>query len=176
MASAKTRIISYKDFLDGSEKPALRPAIWKWKQVEPDLMESVKDNSFLREGRGAVSFVHGDTGSALGVCPSLNLLVQVFEPGVHNAAHRHSNFALFIVKQGKGYSMVDGEKIEWETGDVFFVPPWCVHEHCNTSDTEPAILYTLQDVPTVARMGVSFFEQPIDSGPQHVVAQQNDGR
>lgn len=174
MEKSRTRIISYKDFLDGSEKPSLRPAIWKWKDVEPELIESAKDNGFLREGRGAVSYVHADTGEALGICPSLNMLVQVFGPGVHNAAHRHSNLALFIVKEGEGYSIIDGEKIEWAAGDVFFAPPWSAHEHCNTSDTERAILYTIQDVPAVARMGVSFFEQPVDSGPKHVVAQRKD--
>lgn len=171
MEKSRTRIISYKAFLDGSAKPSLRPAIWKWKDIQPALLESARDNSFLREGRGAVSYVHTDTGSALGICPGLNMLVQVFEPGVRNAAHRHSNFAIFIVKEGKGYSIIDGERIEWETGDVFFAPPWSAHEHCNASSTERAILYTLQDVPTVARMGVSFFEQPVGSGARHVVAE-----
>lgn len=174
MEKSRTKIVSYKEFLDGSEKPALRPAIWKWEDVEPKLIESIGDNSFLREGRGAVSFVHTDTGNLLGICRSLNMLVQVFEPGVYNAAHRHSNFALFIVKQGKGYSIIDGERIDWEAGDVFFAPPWAAHEHCNASDAERAVLYTVQDVPAVASMGVSFFEQPVNSGAKHVVAERRN--
>ncbi|HEX7323847.1 MAG TPA: cupin domain-containing protein [Rhodanobacteraceae bacterium] len=169
MARKNSKITTYKAFVADSERPALEPAAWKWKDVETALLASRADNTFLRAGRGAVSLVHTGTGKALGVCPELNVLVQVFEPGVHNAAHRHSNFALFIVKQGRGYSIIDGEKIAWETGDVFFAPPWSTHEHCNTSRTERAILYTIQDVPTVARMGVSFFEQPVGSGAVHVV-------
>lgn len=172
MSKSVSRIIGYHEFLKGSEKPVQRPAIWRWKDLESALIKSIEDNSFLREGRGAVSMVHDETGDALGVCSSLNMLVQVFEPGVHNAAHRHSNFALFIVKEGRGYSVIDGERIDWQAGDVFFAPAWAAHEHWNSSDTERVVLYTVQNVPEVAAIGASFFEQPIGSTTQHVVAER----
>lgn len=171
MAKPVSRLMGYEQFLKGSEKPAQRPAIWKWTDVEADMMKSLDDNNFLREGRGAVSLVHEDTGDALGICSTLNMLVQVFEPGVRNAAHRHSNFALFIVKEGSGYSLIDGKRIDWEAGDVFFAPAWAAHEHCNSSSTNRAVLYTVQNVPEVSSIGASFFEQPIGSAAKHVIAE-----
>lgn len=95
------------------------------------------------------------------------MLVQVFAPGTHAKRHRHSNYAIFIVKRGHGYTIVDGNKMEWREGDVFFAPPWAQHEHCNTSDTEDAVLYTVQNVPSVARDGIWFFQGSDGVGLTH---------
>lgn len=174
MTKPKSNLINYKEFLKESEKPAVRANIWKWGDVEKKLAEVAKEDP-LAPGRWAVSLVHGDTGESVGVCPGLNMLVQVFEPGKHAKRHRHSNFAIFIVRQGSGYSIIDGEKIEWTAGDVFFAPPWSQHEHCNTSETEQAVLYTVQDVPTVTDMGVWFFQGSEGTGFQHR-ASSHDGK
>ncbi|GAA0435664.1 hypothetical protein GCM10008983_10370 [Lentibacillus halophilus] len=77
-----------------------------------------------------------------------------------------------IVFQGEGYSIINGEKLEWEKGDVFFSPAWLEHEHCNTSDHENAVLYTIQDVPTVSGMGTWFLEEPVGTKTQHVVDEE----
>ncbi|MCC3356795.1 cupin domain-containing protein [Bacillus sp. REN16] len=168
MSIAKTDLISYKEFLTKSKKPSVRPAIWKGKDIEKALNDSLSD-SFMGDGRGAVSLINKDTGDKYGVSPNVNALVQVLAPGEHNNPHRHSNMAIFFVFQGEGYSIIEGEKIEWEKGDVFFSPAWLAHEHCNTSDTENAILYTIQDVPTVSGMGAWFLEEPLGTGAKHVV-------
>lgn len=173
MAESKAELINYKEFLKKSEKPAIQPNIWKWRDIQEKLNE-VSEVDPLSEGRWAVSLVNGDGSEGYGVCPSLNALVQVFEPGKHAKAHRHSNFAIFIVRQGHGYSLIDGNKIEWEPGDVFFAPPWAQHEHCNTSETETAVLYTVQDVPTVTSRGVWFFQGSGGTGFQHRTAGQGE--
>lgn len=171
MSDERTEILSYKEFLNKSRKPMVRACSWKWKDIYPRLVESVAED-FLEAGRGTISLVHKDTGDQYGVSPTMNVVVQIFKPGEHNKAHRHTNVALNLVFQGKGYSIVDGEKIEWEKGDLFLAPPWSEHEHCNTSETEDAILYTFQDVPTVASMGVWFLEEPIGTPARHILKKE----
>ncbi|SFE53899.1 cupin domain-containing protein [Alteribacillus iranensis] len=168
MSHSKADFISYKDFLQKSTKPSVSPCIWKGNDIMEQLDLSLSSD-FMGDGRGAVSLINKDTGDAYGVSPNINALVQVLKPGEHNNPHKHSNMALFIVFEGKGYSVIDGEKIEWEKGDVFFSPAWLEHEHCNSSDSENAILYTIQDVPTVSGMGAWFLEEPVGTKPQHVV-------
>src|SRR5699024_7100207 len=129
-------------------------------------------SEFMGEGRGAVSLVNEDTGDANGISPNINGIVQVLGPREHNNPHKHSNMAIFVVFEGEGYSIINGEKIEWEKGDVFFSPAWLEHEHCNTSDSENAVLYTFQDVPTVSGMGAWFLEEPVGSGTKHVVQEE----
>ncbi|GAA0439560.1 hypothetical protein GCM10008983_15580 [Lentibacillus halophilus] len=167
MSQSAANMISYSDFLQKSTKPNIRPCLWKGKDINEFLYGT---GSSLSEGRSAVSLINEDTGDAQGVSPNVNALVQVLKPGEHNEPHRHSNMAIFIVFQGEGYSIVEGEKYEWEKGDVFFAPAWLAHEHCNTSDNEDAILYTIQDVPSVSGMGAWFLEEPVGSGAKHVVS------
>src|SRR5699024_3133289 len=169
--SNPAKFISYKDFLHNSTRPTVRPSIWKGSDIKKHLKESLLSKD-LGEGRGAISLVNEDTGSANGVSPNINAVVQVLGPNERNNPHKHSNMAMFIVFEGQGYSIIDGEKIEWEKGDVFYYPAWLSHEHCNTSDHENAVLYTIQDVPTVSRMGTWYLEEPVGTKVQHVVQEK----
>lgn len=168
--SNSTGLMNYKEFMDKIKKPYMRPKIWKWKNVEKKLQDSLASSDhILGSGRGTVALVHEDTGDSYGVSPSLNMVAQVFEPGQRNKPHRHTNMALCIIVKGEGYSIIDGEKIEWEAGDVFIAPPWSEHEHCNTSETEQALFYTIQDVPVVSKLGIWFRESP-ETPKAHVLA------
>ncbi|MGM8366414.1 cupin domain-containing protein [Virgibacillus sp. W0181] len=165
MSNDRTEIMSVQEFRSKTMKPQLRPASWKWEEVYPKMMESLDESG---AGSTGVSLVHKDLEGA-GVSPSMNVIVQVFKPGEKDHAHRHSNVALFLVFEGEGYSMIDGEKIEWKKGDLVLAPAWSDHAHCNTSETENAILVTFQDVPQVSNLGAWFFEEPVGTKPLHVV-------
>src|SRR5699024_3965075 len=167
MSGSTKKFMSYKDFLEKSTRPVVRPRIRKGKEIQEQLYGS---EASLSEGRGAVSLVNEDTGDAYGITPDINGIVQVLKPRERNNPHRHSNMAIFVVFEGEGYSIIEGEKIEWEKGDVFFAPAWLEHEHCNTSDHEDAVLYTFQDVSNLSRTGAWFLEEPVGSGPVRVVA------
>lgn len=169
MSNSHTNFMSYKDFLQKSQKPTIKPCIWKGKDIN-EYLYGADSGTALSEGRSAVSLINEDTGDSYSVSPNINMLVQVMKPGERSDPHKHSNMAIFIVFQGEGYSVVEGEKFEWEKGDVFYAPAWLSHEHCNTSDNEDAILYTVQDVPTVSGMGSWFLEEPVGSGAKHVVS------
>lgn len=57
-------------------------------------------------------------------------------PGKHSGKHSHME-ALLYVLQGEGYSVIDGEKIQWKKGTFLHVPgPQTVHQHWNTGDIE----------------------------------------
>lgn len=157
MSDETEKLINYKEFLVRSERPPIEAEIWKWDDLAVEL-EQAKQADPLEPGRWAVSLVNRSAGDAHGVCPGINMLVQVFAPGTHAKRHRHSNYAIFIVKEGRGYSIIDGRTIEWQAGDVFFAPPWAQHEHCNSSEQENAVLYTVQNVPSVASEGTWFFQ------------------
>src|SRR5699024_4711806 len=132
MSNDRTEITSVQEFRSKTIKPQLRTATWKWKDVKEKLMKSLEESG---GGSTGDSLVNKDTEGA-GVSPSVNVITQVFKPGERDHAHRHSNVALFLVFEGEGYSIIDGEKIEWEKGDLVLAPAWSEHEHCNSSETE----------------------------------------
>ncbi len=66
-----------------------------------------------------------------------HMLVEA--PGTHSGKHAHMDAILYVV-QGDGYSIVDGEKVEWRAGSSLRIRgPQTPHQHFNTSD-EPSYL------------------------------------
>ena len=74
--------------------------------------------------------------------------VQVLRPGVRTQAHRHTSSAVYHVFRGSGYSVIDGQRLDWEAGDFLALPIWAWHQHGNDGD-EPAILFSITDLPTL---------------------------
>ena len=53
----------------------------------------------------------------------------------HSGSHRHQGGLVIYVVEGKGYSVVDGERVDWEKGDLLLLPlrPGGVeHQHYNS--------------------------------------------
>jgi gentisate 1,2-dioxygenase len=61
------------------------------------------------------------------------------------ARRRRTNYH---VVEGAGYSIVGGERLDWEDKDVFTVPAWTFCEHVNTAD-RPAFLFSFSDAPVM---------------------------
>lgn len=88
------------------------------------------------------------------VLPTLGCWVQRLRPGVHTRAHRHVSSAVYVVFEGSGFSVLDGEGFGWGPGDMFAVPPWTWHEHANGSSEREAILFSIQDAPVLRALGL----------------------
>jgi len=67
-------------------------------------------------------------------------IVFVQEVGKHSGKHRHQGGLVIYVLEGEGHSIVDGERLEWEAGDLMLLPikPGGVeHQHFNKDDSKP---------------------------------------
>ena len=140
-------------------KKNVRPAIWRWRDLEPRLSAIAKDKLRRADGR-FVALVNSDTGETGGVLPSLFLGIQIINPGEHIVLHRHNSYALYHIIRGAGFSIVGDHKFEWSRGDTFACSPWASHEHFNSGD-EPAIQYVVQDMPARAIERNLMWEEPI---------------
>jgi gentisate 1,2-dioxygenase len=59
---------------------------------------------------------------------------------------------------------------DWRRGDVFAVPPWTRHEHAKAGD-EPAILFSIRDIPVFEALGLHRKEAYAEnSGHQRVTS------
>jgi gentisate 1,2-dioxygenase len=88
------------------------------------------------------------------VLPTLGCAIQLLRPGVRTRAHRHTSSSIYQVFRGSGYSVIDGQRLEWTQGDFLAVPPWAWHEHANTSATDEAILFSINDLPTMEALAL----------------------
>jgi len=57
------------------------------------------------------------------------------------------------VVEGAGYSVMGGQRLDWEDKDVFTVPTWTFCEHVNSAD-RPAFLFSLSDVPVMKALSL----------------------
>jgi gentisate 1,2-dioxygenase len=97
-----------------------------------------------------MEYVNPHTGGPL--MPTLACGVQLIRPGVRTRAHRHTGSAVYLVFEGRGASVIDGQRFDWGKGDLFVVPTWAWHEHASVGGE--AILFSVQDTPIMQALGL----------------------
>jgi quercetin dioxygenase-like cupin family protein len=65
----------------------------------------------------------------------LTLAMNQIAPGKWQKKHRHGGEAWLYALEGRGHSVIDGVRYDWEEGDLVVVDHWSWHQHFN-SDPE----------------------------------------
>src|SRR5947209_8472116 len=92
----------------------------------------------------ALEYVNRRTGGP--VMPTIACHMQLLRPGEKTRARRRVCCTNYHVVEGTGYSMVGGQRLDWEDKDVFTVPTWTFYEHVTTGD-RPDFRFTFNDAP-----------------------------
>ena len=144
--------------------PGLRPATGEWSKGYSPLFKyewGPTYEALLRHGRSAegspfdgiiMNYVNPVTGGP--VMQTIGASMQMLRPGEATRAHRHTGSFIYQCAKGKGYSIVDGKRLDWEERDIFCVPSWAWHEHSNGSDREDACLFCFNDLPVIQGLGL----------------------
>ncbi|MCT4476237.1 cupin domain-containing protein [Peribacillus frigoritolerans] len=103
----------------------------------------------------AIEYINPTTGGSAD--SRIGTMMQKLKPGQQTKAHRHVHSAIFHVLEGTGYTVIDGQKFEWEKGDFFILPPWSNHEHVNTG-SEDVFLFSFNDKPVMEKLELEFSE------------------
>ena len=88
------------------------------------------------------------------VMKTMGASMQMLRPGERTRAHRHTGSYLYHVARGRGHSVINGRRFDWQERDIFCVPSWAWHEHANASDREDACLFCLNDLPVMRALGL----------------------
>jgi gentisate 1,2-dioxygenase len=160
----------YHELIPDEPKTPCKPAIWKWADARPHLMEAgrlITAKEALR--RVLVLQNPGMHGQAC-VTQSLFAGYQLILPGEIAPSHRHTQSALRFVVEGSGaYTAVDGERTTMRPGDFIITPSWTWHDHGNPG-SEPVIWLDGLDLPILRTFAAQFHEpypdevQPVSRG------------
>jgi len=160
----------YHELIPDQPMTPCKPAIWKWADARPYLMEAgalISAKEALR--RVLVLQNPGMRGQAC-VTQSLFAGYQLILPGEIAPSHRHTQSALRFVVEGSGaYTAVDGERTTMHPGDFIITPSWTWHDHGNPG-SEPVVWLDGLDLPIVRAFAAQFHEpypedvQPISRG------------
>ena len=87
------------------------------------------------------------------VMPTIACHMQLLLPGEKTRTRRRVCRTNYHVVEGVGYSVVGGQRLDWEDKDVFTVPTWTFFEHVNSGD-RPAFLFSFSDAPVMKALSL----------------------
>ncbi|MCK9513734.1 MAG: cupin domain-containing protein [Pigmentiphaga sp.] len=100
------------------------------------------------------------------VMSTMGASMQMLRPGFVGKAHRHTGSFLYQVAKGSGYSIINGQRFDWQEHDIFCVPSWAWHEHVNASSTEDACLFSFNDLPVMEKLSL-YYEEALAENDGH---------
>jgi gentisate 1,2-dioxygenase len=97
----------------------------------------------------AVEYINPSNGKTAN--PTMSAWMSFLPSGMHTKAHRHTHSCIYHVKEGEGYSIINGVRFDWTKGDYFVVPNYAWHEHVATKDS---YLFSVNDLPIMERFDI----------------------
>ena len=88
------------------------------------------------------------------IMPTIGAQLQRLRPGEETRPHRHTGSAIYQVAKGRGWSVIGGQRFDWEEKDIFALPSWAVHAHANASASEDAVLFSFNDFPAMRALAL----------------------
>ena len=120
--------------------------VYRWSAMR-ETLEKFKDWPGDPHEALLIEYVDPTTGGP--VFKTITFFAQMLRPGERTQPLKQNASLLCAPFEGRGHSIVDGTRLDWEPFDTFAVPggSWC--EHVNESDRSPAILFVASDEPTL---------------------------
>ena len=150
----------FGDLATAEPKPRSVPAIWRYDEIRPMLMEAADLITPDQAERRVLILENPGLRGESWITQSLFAAVQLVMPQEVAPAHRHtaSAFRFMLEGDGGGYTSVDGERSMMQPGDFVLTPSWTFHDHGNLGN-EPTIWMDGLDNPFIEMMGVTFTEE-----------------
>jgi gentisate 1,2-dioxygenase len=132
----------------GAPTPLTQAGHWAYDAVRPLLMRAGALTPVEKaERRVLVLSDPGRGAGAMQATASIYLGMQLLLPGETAPAHVHTPSAVRIIVEGTGgYTVVDGEKLPMEEGDLVLTPGGEWHDHGHEG-TDPVIWLDALDLP-----------------------------
>lgn len=149
----------------GAPNPVTKPGYWKYDSLRPLLLRAGELTPVEKAERRVLVLSDPGRGTgAMQATSSIYLGMQLLLPGESAPAHRHTPSAARIIVEGNGgYTVVDGEKLPMEEGDLVLTPGGEWHDHGHEGD-EPVIWLDALDLPLFVYLEGSYAEEaPLQS-------------
>ncbi|MEW6689149.1 MAG: gentisate 1,2-dioxygenase [Pseudomonadota bacterium] len=146
------------DLVIPQPRAGVQPALWKYRQIRPYILESGKLISAREAVRRVLVLENPGLRGQSAITRSLYCGLQLILPGEVAPSHRHTQSALRFIVEGSGaYTAVDGERTTMHPGDFIITPAWTWHDHGNPG-SEPVVWMDGLDIQIVALFDAQFAE------------------
>lgn len=144
----------------GAPKPVTKAGYWNFGALRPLLLRAGELTPVEKAERRVLVLSDPGRGTgAMQATSSIYLGMQLLLPGETAPAHRHTPSAVRIIVEGKGgFTVVDGEKLPMEEGDLVLTPGGEWHDHGHEG-SEPVIWLDALDLPLFVYLEGSYAEE-----------------
>jgi gentisate 1,2-dioxygenase len=133
----------HRDTFSGDYSPILN---YRYADVRETLALMERAGDAVSEEEGVMlDYINPLSGGP--TLPTIDAHAQLIRPGEHTRAVRDTASRLYFVLDGRGTSIIGGQRLEWEKGDTFCAPTWAWREHLVASSDEPGVLFSFDDSP-----------------------------
>lgn len=143
-------------------QPQILPAMWKYRQVRPLVMQAGNVISAEEAVRRVLVLENPGLPGKSSITGSLYAGLQLILPGEVAPSHRHTQSALRFIVEGRGaWTAVNGERTTMRPGDFIITPSWTWHDHGNPAvenGGEPVVWLDGLDIPLVQFFDGGFAE------------------
>jgi gentisate 1,2-dioxygenase len=135
------------------------PLHWPWALVKQHLDKlAALGKSYV--GRRLYLLYNPATGRTNGTTNNFFATITIRPPSISDKPHRHTAAAINYFFSGSGYSVVDGRRYTWKSGDLMLTAPgWAIHNH--SSNDESVYELTIQDSPLNIAMGSLMWQEDL---------------
>ncbi|HVO87365.1 MAG TPA: cupin domain-containing protein [Casimicrobiaceae bacterium] len=153
-------------------QPARRtqPVMWRYADVRPQLLRAGELTPIEKAERRVLVLCNPGLGlENMQATPSIYIGLQLILPGEKAPNHRHTPSAIRFVIEGRGgFTIVSGEKLPMEKGDLILTPSLLWHDHGHEGEG-PVIWLDALDLPLVFGLEASY---ALEAAPQQVTRAQ----
>ncbi len=125
--------------------------VYRWEMMRA-LLDRFRD--WDGDPHEALMVEYRDPTNGQAVFKTMTFFAQMLRPGEKTLPLKQNASLLCAPLEGKGHSIVEGTRLDWEPFDTFALPGGCWCEHVNDSQSEPAVLFVASDEPTLKTLAL----------------------
>jgi len=126
--------------------------VYRWEETRA-LLEDFRDHD--GSPWDGIMLEYRDPTTGRPPYPTMTFYGQMLRPGETTLPQRQNASCVCIAFEGKGTTVIDGARFDWQPYDCVAVPGGTWFQHENASPTEDAILFVASDEPALAALGFS---------------------
>lgn len=141
----------------GKPERRSQPTLWRYEDIRPLLLQAGDLTPISKAERRVLVLANPGLGlEESRATPTIYVGMQLILPGEVAPNHRHTPSATRFVVEGEGgFTVVNGEKLPMEKGDLILTPAGEWHEHGHTG-RGPVIWLDALDLPILYDFEVSY--------------------
>ncbi len=129
-------------------------------RLEGKVVVKGREVSYEQNRQGLAQFYTWDKNWDQLAAPGWRIFTHLIKK--HSGKHRHQGGLGIFVLSGKGYTVVDGVRYDWEEGDLIILPvkpEGCEHQHFNEDPGKPSEWIAFIFTPLRDPTGVEFLQR-----------------